>query len=80
MVDVLSRYRVIEPSLKCKILNGEELIYICGRHFADEDIERTKIGKKTLRLEVAPTKNLPAKSKHCYQNLVNFAVEYNASN
>ena len=29
---------MIEPSLKRKILDGEELIYICERHFADEGI------------------------------------------
>ena len=48
LVDVLCRYRVIEPSFKCKILDGEELIYICGRHFADEDIEHMKTGQKAL--------------------------------
>ena len=38
LVDVLCRYRVNERRLKRKILDGEELIYICERHFADEDI------------------------------------------
>ena len=49
---------MIEPSLKRKIL-----IYICERHFADDDIERTKTGQKALHLEALPTKNLPAKSQ-----------------
>ena len=62
-VDDLWRYRVIEPSLKRKILDGEELIYICEGDFVDEDIERTKTGQKALRLEAVPTKNLPAKSQ-----------------
>ena len=64
LVDVLCRYRVIEPSLKRKILDGEELIFICERHFADEDIECTKTGHKSLRLEAVPTKNLPPKSQY----------------
>ena len=107
LVDDLCRYHVIEPSLKRKLLDGEELIYIRERHFADDDdIERTKTGQKALRLEAVPTKNLPEKSqdqppkterrelvpsealnidlqicnKQCYQNLVNFAAEYNATN
>ena len=63
LVDVLCRYRVIQHSLKRKIFDGEELIYICERYFADEDIERTKTGQKALRLEAVPTKNLPAKSQ-----------------
>ena len=53
MVDVLCRYRVIEPSLKHKILDGEELIDICERHFADEDTERTKTGQKALSQDVS---------------------------
>ena len=64
LVDVLCRYRVIKPSLKRKILDGEELIYICERHSADENIERTKTGQNTLRLEAVPAKNLPAKSQY----------------
>ena len=63
LVDVLCRYRVIEPSLKRKILDGEELIYICERYFADEDIERSKTDQKDLHLEAVPTKNFPAKSQ-----------------
>ena len=63
LVDVLCRYRVIEPSLKRKILDREQVIYVCERHFADEDIERTKTGQKSLRHEAVPTKNLPAKSQ-----------------
>ena len=63
LVDVLCRYRVIEPSLKRKILDGEQVIYVYERHFADEDIERTKTGQKSLRLEAVPTKHLPAKSQ-----------------
>ena len=54
---------MIELSLIGKILDGEELIYICERHFADEDIQRTKTGQKDLRLEEVPTKNLSAKSQ-----------------
>ena len=54
---------MIEPSLKRKILDGEELIYICEKHFADEDIERTKTGQKALRLETVLTTNLPSKSQ-----------------
>ena len=63
LVDVLCRYRVIEPSLKRKILDGEQVIYVCERHFTDEDIERAKTGQKSLRLEAVPTKHLPAKSQ-----------------
>ena len=63
LVDVLCRYRVIEPSLKRKILDREQVIYVCERHFADEDIERTKTGQNSLRLEAVPTKRLPAKSQ-----------------
>ena len=62
---------MIEPSLKRKILDGEELIYICERHFADEDIERTKTGQKALRLEAVPTKNQQShKTNHQRHSLI----------
>ena len=63
MAGVVCCYSGIEHSIKRKILNGEQVIYVCERHFADEDIERTKAGQKALRLEAVPPKNLPAKSQ-----------------
>ena len=48
--------------LTCKIL-GEELIYICKRHLADEDIEHKKTGQKALRLEAVSTKYLSTSHK-----------------
>ena len=60
LVDDLCRYRVIEHSLKHKILDGEEFIY-SGRYFVDEDIERTKTGQNALRLEAKDYKELASK-------------------
>ena len=61
LVDVLSLYRVMDNSYKRSILNGE--IYMCEKHFSPDNIELTKTGKKSLRLNALPTQNLPSKSQ-----------------
>lgn len=63
LVDVLSRYRVMDTKLKQQIMECEKTICFCERHFAPEDMELTKNGHKTLRLEALPTINLPMKSQ-----------------
>ena len=37
-------------------------IFICEMHYAEDDIEYTKTGIKTPRLQALPTMNLPLKS------------------
>ena len=63
LLDVLSLYRVIDSTFRRKIIECEATICICERHFAPEDIELTKTGRKTLRLQALPTINLPMKSQ-----------------
>ena len=63
LFDIISRYRVFDNSTKQKKLNCEETICVCERHFSPDDIELTKTGRKTLKLEALPTINLPNKSQ-----------------
>ena len=62
MLDIISKYRVMDSVFKKKVMEGEVNLYICERHFAPDDIEFTKTRKKSLRLEALPTINLPVKS------------------
>ena len=62
MLDIISKYRVMDSAFKKKVMECEVNLFICERHFAPNDIEFTKKGKKTLRLQALPTINLPVKS------------------
>ena len=50
LVDTLGIYRVFENDHKRKIMNCEATICICERHFAPNDIEYTKTGKKNIKI------------------------------
>lgn len=63
LIDVISRYRVLDSSTKQKYINCEATICICEKHFAPEDMEPTKTGRKSLKLLALPTINLPTKSQ-----------------
>ena len=39
IVNVVSRFRVMDKTLKERVLNGK--VYVCERHFIDTDIEFT---------------------------------------
>ena len=39
IIDVVSRYRVVNKELKQKMIDGK--VYICERHFLPEEIEST---------------------------------------
>ena len=56
---VLLRYRNDANFLK---LREKRKVYICEKHYKPDDIERTKTGKKTVKLSAIPTLNLPQKS------------------
>ncbi|XP_047137374.1 uncharacterized protein LOC124813866 [Hydra vulgaris] len=60
LIDFLAIYRPLDGLLKERITKGN--VYFCEKHFSPEDIEFTKTGRKTLRLGVVPTLNLPVKS------------------
>ena len=63
LINIISRYRVLDCSTKQKLINCDETICICEKHFAPEDIEYTKSGRKALKLLSLPTINLPTKSQ-----------------
>eukprot|EP00794_Sanderia_malayensis_P012424 gene12424-13709_t len=74
MVDIISRFRVIDNVFRERVLAGN--VYIFERHFSDEDFELTRVviafnlhvnlhvwtGMKKLKDDVVPTLNLPIKS------------------
>ena len=62
LLDLLSKYREMSSSFKKEVMECKRELFICERHYAEEDIEFTKTGIKTPRLEALPTKNLPLKS------------------
>nr|XP_047140696.1 uncharacterized protein LOC124815893 [Hydra vulgaris] len=60
LLAVITQYRDFDKDLKERLSKGN--IYICENHVLAEDIELTKTGRKSLRLEALPTVNLPIKS------------------
>ncbi|XP_012566352.2 uncharacterized protein LOC105850424 [Hydra vulgaris] len=60
LLAIITQYRDFDKDLKERLSKGN--IYICENHFLAEDIELTKTGRKSLRLEALPTVNLPIKS------------------
>ena len=56
---VLLRYRNDANFLK---LREKRKVYVCENHYKPDDIERTKTGKKTVKLGAIPSLNLPQKS------------------
>eukprot|EP00794_Sanderia_malayensis_P001918 gene1918-2175_t len=59
-INVIKKYRVVDEDFKRQIQNGN--VFTCEKHYAKEDIEFTKTGKKALRFGAVPTLNLPTKS------------------
>nr|XP_047132581.1 uncharacterized protein LOC124811270 [Hydra vulgaris] len=60
LLAIITKYRDFDKDLKERLSKGN--IYICENHFLAEDIELTKTGRKSLRLEALPTVNLSIKS------------------
>ena len=56
---VLLRFRNDANFLK---LREKRKVYVCEKHYKLDDIERTKTGKKSVKLWAIPTLNLPQKS------------------
>ena len=61
-VDVLTLYRDLDIQRKNDILACKVTVWICENHFHPNDIELTKSGQKTLKLNALPTTNFPKKS------------------
>ena len=57
---VILRYRV--NNAEFKNMREKRKIYVCEKHYAKDDIELTKTGRKTVKLGALPTLNLPSKS------------------
>ena len=62
LLDLLSKYRDMDSSFKKDVMDCKRELFICERHYAEEDIEFTKTGMKTPCLQALPTKNFPCKS------------------
>ena len=62
LLDILSKYRVMDATFKKEIMDCKITLHICERHFTKEDMEFTPTGIKTLRLQALPTINLPART------------------
>ena len=62
LLDVLSKYREMSSMFKKEVMECKRELFICEMHYAEDDIEYTKTGIKTPRLQALPTLNLPLKS------------------
>ena len=62
MLDVLSKYREMSSMFKKEVMECKRELFIREMHYAEDDIEYTKTGIKTPRLQALPTMNLPLKS------------------
>ena len=62
LLDVLSKYREMSSMFKKEVMECKREIFTCEMHYAEDDIEYTKTGIKTPRLQALPTMNLPLKS------------------
>ena len=83
LVDLVTLYREMDNTRKQDILNCKVTIWICERHFSPQDIELTKTGKKTLKLNALPSINLPIKSHNCLPSVerrINVRHSQEASN
>ena len=60
LLAVVKTYRVVDESLQRQISTGK--IFICQRHFHENEYHRHDSGKATLNPGVIPTQNLPQKS------------------
>ena len=59
LLDVLSKYRVMDSQFKKAVMEGNKKMYMCERHFKREDIECTATGIKVLKLQALPSLNFP---------------------
>ena len=62
MLDVLSKYRVMDSQCKKAAMECSKNMCMCERHFREEDVEYTATGIKVLKLQALPTLNFPEKS------------------
>ena len=62
MLDVLSKYRETSSMFKKEVMECKRELFICEMHYAEVDIEYTKTGIKTPRLQALQTMNLPLTS------------------
>ena len=62
LLNVLSKYRVMDSQFKKAVMEGSKKMYMCERHFKREDIECTVTGIKVLKLQALPSLNFPLKS------------------
>ena len=62
MLDVLSKYREMSSMFRKEVMECKRELFICEMHYAGDDIEYTKTGIKTPRLQALPTMNLSLKS------------------
>ena len=63
LLDVLTKYCEMSSMFTKEVMECKRELVICEMHYAEDDIEYTKIGSKTPRLQVLPTMNLPLKSQ-----------------
>ena len=62
LLDVLSKYRVMDSQCKKAAMGCSKKMYMCERHFREEDVEYTATGIKVLKLQALPALNFPEKS------------------
>ena len=62
LLDVLIKYREMSSMFTKEVMECKRELIICEMHYAEDDIQYTKTGINTPRLEVLPTMNLPLKS------------------
>ena len=49
----------MDSQSKKAVMECSKKMYMCERHFREEDVEYTAIGIKVLRLQALPTLNFP---------------------
>ena len=62
LLDVLIKYREMSSMFAKEVMECKRELFICEMHYAEDDIEYTKTGIKTPRLQALPPMNLPLKS------------------
>ena len=62
LLDVLSKYHEMSSMFKKEFMECKRELFLREMHYAEDDIEYTKTGIKTPRLQALPTMNFPLKS------------------
>ena len=61
LLDVLSKYREMSSMFKKEVMECKRELFVWEMHYAEDDVEYTKTGINTPRLQALPTMNLPLK-------------------